>query len=244
MHRSLQNTYRTISHFTQLSNAAFAVVFVILFLTGCSGKKETDDHKHTINGDTVKSVFTDTIISKKGFPLILSDSSWSTRYSSDFFKGYKDSKFTRIDFYGNYFILNQQDTAEFPGLPEIGKRFRLKATERETTIRLELTRINYTTISYQVEFTHPRRKKLQCSGSAHLHPDFFTRMDTDRSTNSGATYHTVEFEDNSTKKCLLKIRLGYEEISGSGLQAKLVKQCNGLYGDITTDNFPTLSEIR
>lgn len=219
-------------------------IIPVFVLSSCScGKKEKDLAEEQ---DTALAPFalTDTIISKKDFPLVLSDSNWTRNYSIDFFKGYKNSKYKRIQLSDQLIVLDQSDSAAFPDIPDIGKKFKLKATYRETTIHLDFIRKNYTTIHYNLEFHHPRKKKLQFAGIAHLHPDFFLRIDSDRSTTSGATYDIIEFTDNTQKKCPTDIRVGYEEISGSGMQVKIFKKCNGSFGDINADNFPTLIEYK
>ena len=237
-------TYRLFQPlFRSVSNKQWCGILSIsiFILSACGGKdKANNTSDDTI--DSTKHRLTDTIAFAKGYPLILSDSSWSDRYHKDFFKGYKNSKFSRVELIDNYIILDQKDTTEFPGIPELGKRKNLKALAREMTVKLSFVRINYTTITYTLEFSHPRKKSLKTAGVAHLHPDFFLRMERDRSTTSGATYPVAEFEDQQQKKCSVKIRIGHEEISGSGIQATVSRNCNGVYGNISPENFPTLTE--
>lgn len=230
-----------IARTTEIKFLSLALLW--LLLASCGGK-EKDQEATTENAQLSAHLLTDTIISSKGYPLILSDSNWTRRYHKDFFKGYKNSKFSRLALIDNYIILDQKDTTEFPNIPVIGRKTTLKANARETTVQLTFVRINYTTINYSLEFTHPRKKTFQSEGTAHLHYDFFLRMDQDRSTASGATYPIAEFEDNKQKKCNVKIRIGYEEMSGSGLQATIVHNCKGTYGNINPENFPTLIEVR
>ena len=213
-------------------------------MISCSGDKKKDQQPEDQDSLNRPLLITDTIVSRKDFPLIISDSNWTQRYNKDFFNGYRKSKYTLLQLQDNFIVLDKADTALFPGIPEIGRNFSLKSTFRETTIQLNFIRKNYTTIQYTLEFSHPRKKNFQISGIAHLHPDFFLRIDSDRSTTSGATYNITEFEDLTKKSCPARIRIGYEEISGSGIQAKISRKCNGSYGEITSENFPTLIEIR
>lgn len=217
--------------------------FTILIFSACAGnedqKVETTDQPES--PDTV-IVLVDTILNKSGFPLVIGPKNWEPSYSKVFFKEYKNSRYKQIEVKENTIILDKRDTALFPETPEIGKRHVLRGVAREIEILLDINRKNYTSIEYELTFSHPRKKTLEVHGTAHLHPDFFIRNDRDQSTTSGATFLVTEFEDLGFKTCPVRIRLGYEEISGSALQAKIERKCNGAFGPVTPQNFPSLIE--
>lgn len=228
--------------FMRLTLLPFATGLGMLLLASCTA--QNDDATAAPDTDSVLSAppLTDTILSKAGFPLIISDSNWRQNYSTEFFTGYKKSRYTSLHLQDDFLVLDKKDTAVFPDIPDIGKTYELMGTDKQITIRLTFARINFTSIRYTLSFTHPVKKTLKVQGMAHLHPDFFLRIDRDNSTASGATFMVTEFMDLSVPSCPVKIRLGYEEISGSAMQAKIERNCKGSFGSITTDNFPSLIE--
>lgn len=221
-----------------------SILAVLLLVAGsCGGKRDQQEDTTTAPADsTVTTILKDTILFKEGFPLITGPAGWENRYSKAFFSGYKSGSYTSIEVADNILILNQRDTAVFPETPVIGKKHHLRAWDKETEIQLTVIRKNYTTINYEITFSHPRKKQLKIQGEAHLHADFFLRSDQDQSTASGATFLVTEFEDLRIRTCPVRIRLGYEEMSGSALQAKIERKCNGKFGPVTPENFPSLME--
>lgn len=219
-----------------------ATLICVLLLASCSAKNDDTSTVADTDYDLITLPLSDTILKKPGFPVIISDSNWQQNYSKDFFNGYKRSRYSTLHLRADFLVLDKKDTAVFPDIPSIGKTYELKATDKEITIRLTFARINFTSIRYALTFTHPFKKTLKAQGMAHLHPDFFLRIDRDNSTASGATFMVTEFLDLAAPACPVKIRLGYEEISGSAMQAKIERKCNGSFGSITTENFPSLIE--
>lgn len=231
--------------FTGVKHKLFLFVISLMLLSALScGDSKEETNTSTEKSDSIQpmAVAKDTILFKDGFPLVIGPPGWESLYSRAFFKRFKAGQYTTIEVADNIIVLNQRDTAVFPEIPSIGKRHQLRAWDKETEIQLVVVRKNHTTIDYEITFRHPRKKQMKVHGTAHLHPDFFLRSDQDQSTASGATFLVTEYEDDGFKSCPVRIRLGYEEISGSALQAKIERKCNGKFGSITPDNFPSLIE--
>ncbi len=189
-----------------------------------SGENKTEQNKMT-SGQDKKSIF-------------IKDSS---DYSTSFLKEMKKSRMNNVSLVDSFLILGATDTVTFPQTPKIGKKTILTAKKGELAIDLTVERINQTTIGYKLEMIEFGNASYQQEGQADLNPRFYFGAETDKSSISGTSYFSTEFNDGQDS-CYTYIRLGREGDSGPYLLGKIKKNCNGKLRDIELDNFPTLVE--
>ena len=171
--------------------------------------------------------------------IIIKDSS---HYSDEFIQKLQELGYEKFELKDSLFIINDEDTAYFSGIPKIGKQLVLTGKQDDLSITLTVKRINYTTIDYHIEMLDSDGAIHNETGQADVSTGFFLGEESDVSEKTGTSYFVTEFADYKSADCYAYIRLGYEEETGPYLSGKLKKNCNGEIQDIELDNFATLIE--
>ena len=149
--------------------------------------------------------------------------------------GYTDFIFTR-----NKFIINGKDTFYFPKFPEMDREIILTGKKDSVELALKVTRVNYTSVDFEVEMIETGKARHYSKGRATLPGGFFLRRESE--SFQGKDYPVAEFsyQDEKNNDCFAVIRIGK---NGSGrFFAGLTKNCNGKIKDISTGEFPFLVE--
>lgn len=162
-------------------------------------------------------------------------------YSEKFINGLKKMNgFGDFELTGNFLILKNKDTIEFPNRPEINKRIVLTAIKDNLAIALKIKRVNQVSIEYIIEMTEFGKSSFKSNGIAEISSGFFLGSESDTYEATGNSYFSTSYQ-NENDKCFTYIRLGTQE-DASYLLGKIIKNCNGKIKEINLENFPTLRE--
>ena len=161
-------------------------------------------------------------------------------YSAEFLKKLTYAGLAKnIELADSLLILEQMDTAVFPmDLPK-GKWTKfIGVKDKRHVFSLDVARINYTTLDFNLEILKDFKTAEQVIGKADLHPGFVLASEIDEDKLTGTSYPAAEYHFESPN-CTLSIRLGND---GGLLKAKLIKQCKSSKYDISLDDCPVLRE--
>lgn len=221
----------------------------LLFLWACSNNQNTAKEDNTSVDSTAQQ--TQTAEQTPGeagtpdeprMPEVIIEGK-TADYSARFIEGLKSNAgFQKFVLRDSLLIINDEETAVFPGEPETGRLIVLKGKKDLISITLIVKKINYTTVEYKVEIVEPGKKSHIQKGEADISSSFFLGAESDES-DTGQSYFVTEFSDQRNDDCYTYIRLGYEEETPKArLLGKLIKTCNGSIRDISLDDFPVLTE--
>lgn len=163
-------------------------------------------------------------------------------YSKAFIDGLREStSFRKFNLYDSMLVINNQDTVLFPGSIKIGDEVQFTGRKDDLAIALRIKRINYTTVSYNLEMVEFGKTNHFQKGTADLSSGFFLGSESIQG-DEGELYFVDEYSDEKSESCNFQIRIGADEKRGNALFVKMAKRCNGKIRNITMDNFPMLLE--
>lgn len=163
-------------------------------------------------------------------------------YSKAFIDGLREStSFRKFNLYDSMLVIDNRDTVLFPGSVKIGDEIQFTGRKDDLAIALRIKRINYTTVSYNLEMVEFGKTNHFQKGTADLSSGFFLGSESIQD-DQGELYFVDEYSDEKSESCNFQIRIGADEKRGNALFVKIAKRCNGKIRNITMDNFPMLLE--
>lgn len=125
-------------------------------------------------------------------------------------------------------VMEGNDTAKLPTIPAFGRRIRLERENDGTTVRLDVTRKNWSAVDYRLEVVTAGKKPRVEEGVAEIPSTFFLGAESDESETSGESYFVEEYTDNRPDDCILSLRLGRESENAGALLGRVLVNCPSL----------------
>jgi hypothetical protein len=163
-----------------------------------------------------------------------------TKYSAAFLNKLKLFSYsTHYQLLDSLLIIGQLDTAYFPTDLPLDEPRRLTGHSNYISFELTISRINYSTIAYNLGLYKANKLSFSQKGHADISTGFFLGSETDEDDKTGVSYGSTEYSHQSTS-CVLFIRIGKNEIGK--LCGKVKRSCRDKNRNIPLDACPTLYE--
>ncbi|MFK7934120.1 MAG: hypothetical protein AB8G22_11475 [Saprospiraceae bacterium] len=200
-------------------------LFAFAFLSACQSA-ESNQSEQVATKEVVTEKVTATDLSQ-----------YSTAFINEL-KSAKDIKSAVL--HGDKMILNGREAVKFPTSPKLNEATSLQATRDDLTIKLDMKRVNYTAVDYELQLITAGQETLLEKGTAELNPYFFLGSESDMDEKTGVSYLSTEYAANRDS-CYTYLRIGnMADDPAQPLSVKVAKNCNGAIRNIDLDNFPAL----
>jgi hypothetical protein len=165
----------------------------------------------------------------------------STEYSKSFLKELAAFAPANTRLLDSLMVLGGSDTVHFPADPPLRKVLSFSATFHDVDLFLVLVRMNQTSIDFKLELSNAFGEHIEQKGIAELSPAFYLGAEVDENSFSGNSYFSTEYTFQQDS-CFTVLRIGIKDGFSSKYLAKIIKNCNGAFGYLGLDDFPTLLE--
>jgi hypothetical protein len=204
-------------------------IYILAFALGLSSCNSRTTEK---KADTIQTATTN----KKQTNLFVKDVS---QYDQSFIDGLSEYN-EPIKLIGN-FVITGKDTTYFPVDLPINKQTTFKGSKDNKNFALTVTRNNLTNLTYNFLLTDKDNRTVdKKSGKAILGSMFFLASEMDEDTETGDSYGSSEYLDESNN-CWFSIRVGNGEDNNGKQRVMLTYGCEDKSKqELNLDECPTL----
>ena len=137
----------------------------------------------------------------------------------------------------NKIMIDGEEPVEFPSNPAINRVYHLKGTRDNVTYKLDLVRINYSTVRFRLQIEKEGKVAENYEGDADINPAFYLGSETDTDELDAISYSANEFS-YLKNACTTVLRIG--GTPEGEVRARISRNCFDDSKDIALESSPTL----